>query len=180
MGLPARKQEQRVTARRPHLRVVESKAAGPKKATKKRSRAAQHAAARQAFVFFAVLVVVVAVLGAGRVWLSVQAAQASLDCGKLRVAIKAARYEGDMLEIQRSALSSPSRIQAAAVGQLGMGPATSVSYLNIDSRKSPEVAAVPSNPQGPKRPAMFETLMGIAVAQARMLLVGDVGLASSR
>ncbi len=180
MGAAALRHEPRVTARRPHLRVVESKAAHPKKAPRKRSRAAQHAAARQAFVFFAVIVVVVALLGAGRVWLSVQAAQASLDCSKLQTAIKSARYEGDMLEIQKSVLSSPSRIQATAVGQLGMGPATSVRYLRIDSKESPKVAQVPATPKAAEHPAMFETLMGIAVAQARMLLVGDVGLSSSR
>jgi cell division protein FtsL len=137
-------------------------------------------AAYQAFVFFATIVVVVAVLGVGRVWLSVQAAQASIDCGKLRTAIKAARYEGDMLQIQRSALASPTRVQAVAQGQLGMAPATSVSYMHITSGSNPQVALADTPPPASSQPTMLDSLVGVVAAEARMLLVGDVGLASSR
>lgn len=180
MGLPALKHEPRAGQTRPHLRVV-----GPGAKTPSRkpsiSRGRAHVAAYQAFVFFAVLVGVVATLGAGRVWLSVQAAQASIDCGKLQTAIKTARYEGDMLEIQQSALSSPSRVQAIAQGQLGMAPATSVSYLRID----PETTAPPSVVDAPvesaaARSGVLDKMLGVAAAEARMMLVGDVGLASSR
>jgi cell division protein FtsL len=145
------------------------------------SRQTAHGAAYQSFVFFAVIVGVVAVLGIGRVWLSVQAAEASIDCGKLRTAIKAARYEGDMLEIQSSALSSPSRVQAIAQGQLGMAPATSVSYLKIASAAGvPTAAAPPLQEAAVGRSGMLDKLVGVAAAEARMLLVGDVGLASTR
>jgi cell division protein FtsL len=181
MGLPALKEQPRQAARRPHLRVVRP---GTKKAKKPAGGAqrgiAAHRAAHQAFVFFAVVVVVAAVFGVGRVWLSVQAAEASIDCGKLRSAIKTARYEGDMLEIQKSALATPSRVQAIAVGQLGMAPATSVSYLRIDSSKSPVAQKVEPPVTAAASPAILDTLIGIAAAQARMLLVGDVGLSSSR
>ena len=178
MGLPAVKHDYAPVASRPHLRVVgpgtkvTSGKSGP-------SRQAEPAAAYQAFVFFATIVAVVAVLGVGRIWLSVQAAEASIDCGKLQTEIKAARYEGDMLQIQASALSSPSRVQSMAQGQLGMAPATSVSYMKITSDNGQKVAIVDTPPTS-TRPAMVDSLVGVVAAEARMLLVGDVGLASSR
>jgi cell division protein FtsL len=85
-----------------------------------------------------------------------------------------------MLEIQKSALATPSRIQGIAIGQLKMAPATSVSYLQIDSSKSPAVTEAPQPVTQAAKPAIVDTLIGIAAAQARMLLVGDVGLSSSR
>lgn len=180
MGLAAVRQEPRVALHRPHLRVVPAGASTPKGAVRPAARPKANASAYQSFVFFAVVVVVLAGLGAGRVWLSVQAAQASIDCGKLQTAIKAARYEGDMLEIQKSALSTPSRVQAIAVRQLGMAPAVSMSYLRIDSVKSPAVAESDTALPVQARSDVLEQLVGIAAAQARMLLVGDVGLSSSR
>lgn len=182
MGLPALKDRPRQADRRPHLRVVRqpSKSAKKKPSSGPQRRMAAHRAAHQAFVFFAAVVMVAAVFGVGRVWLSVQAAEASIDSGKLRSAIKDARYEGDMLEIQKSALATPSRIQGIAIGQLKMAPATSVSYLQIDSSKSSVVAEVAQPVTEAAEPAILDTLIGIAAAQARMLLVGDVGLSSSR
>jgi cell division protein FtsL len=185
MGLPALREQPRAGAgHRPHLRVVSSstgaKKSGPKAKSKPKSRAAAHRAAHQAFVFFAVITVVAAGFGAGRVWLSVQAAQASIDSGKLRSAIKAASYEGDMLEIQKSALASPSRIQHIAVGQLGMAPATSVSYMRIDSGEAKAAPPATRSAVATTEPRMLDTLVEIAAAQARLLLVGDVGLSSLR
>ncbi|HEY5541220.1 MAG TPA: hypothetical protein VIL41_07190 [Coriobacteriia bacterium] len=178
MGLPALKHEPRPEPRRPHLRVVEN---APVRKPKRRA-ATSHAAAHQAFIFFAVIVGVVAVLGVGRVWLSVQAAQASIDCGKLQTAIKAARYEGDMLEIQQSALATPSRIQAVAVGTMGMAPATSISYLRLEpgGAGTVEFAENPAPAASPASQAVLHDLVGVVAAEARMLLVGDVGLASSK
>jgi len=116
------------------------------------------------------------------VWLSVQAAQASIDSGKLQTAIKAARYEGDMLEIQQSALATPSRIQAVAVGSMGMAPATSVSYLRLEPGRAGtiEVAEDPSPAVPGSQQAVLDNLVGMVAAEARMLLVGDAGLASSK
>jgi cell division protein FtsL len=185
MGLPALKEQPRTGAgHRPHLRVVRpsaaAKKAGPKSKSRSNTRAAAHRAAHQAFVFFAVIMVVAAGFGAGRVWLSVQAAQASIDSGKLRSAIKAARYEGDMLEIQKSALASPSRVQNMARGQLGMAPATSVTYLRIDSGAVKAAAPVAQSAVAAAEPGVLDAVFEIAAAQARLLLVGDVGLSSLR
>jgi cell division protein FtsL len=126
-------------------------------------------------------VTVVALLGVGRVWLSVKAAQASIESGKLQTAIKAARYEGDMLEIQESALATPSRIQAVAVGTMGMAPATSISYLRLPDAKAAQMpAAYSSDPTVSQGPTVLEKVMQVAAGEAQMLLVGDVGLASSK
>lgn len=185
MGLPALREQPRTAAdHRPHLRVVRPSAPKKKSSSKSKSkassRAAAHRGAHQAFVFFAVIMVVAAAFGAGRVWLSVQAAEASIDSGKLRSAIKAARYEGDMLEIQKSALATPSRIQNIARGQLGMAPATSVSYMRIDSRAVKPTHAPVQSAADASTPGVLDAVVEIAAAQARLLLVGDVGLSSLR
>ena len=179
MGLPAVKHEPAAAVRRPHLRLVAPESAAPKR-TATATRQAAHAAAYQAFMFFAVVVGVVAALGVGRVWLSVKAAEASIDCGRLQTQIKAARYEGDMLQIQASALSSPSRIQGLAQGQLGMAPATAVSYMRITEDGGTKIAAADTPQPASKGPSVLNSLVGVAALEARMLLVGDVGLTSTR
>ena len=176
MGLPALRHDAHTAVARPHLRVVGS---DRKTSTAKRRRVS-HAAAYQAFVFFAVAVAAVALLGVGRVWLSVQATQASIDSTKLRQEIKSERYRGDLLEVQQSALASPSRILAIATGTLGMAPATSVTYLRLGSTKTAQAAlAPPASPQA-RGVGLMERAMDIAAGEAQVLLVGDVGLASAR
>ena len=138
-----------------------------------------HAAAYQALVFFAVVVAAIAILGMGRVWLSVQATQASIDSAKLRQEIKSERYRGDLLEVQQSALATPSRILSIATDSLGMAPATSVTYLRLKADATAQApqpaAAAGSNKVG----GMLEKAMDIAAGEAQVLLVGDVGLTSS-
>jgi cell division protein FtsL len=159
---------------RPYLRVVR-----PKPATSKaKRRRVSHAAAYQAFVFFAVAVAAIAVLGVGRVWLSVQATQASIDSTKLRQEIKSERYRGDLLEVQQSALATPSRILAIATGNLGMAPATSVTYLRLTSEAPLAGSVVASSEEHGE--GIVERAMHAVAGEAQVLLVGDVGLTSSR
>ena len=176
MGVPALRHEYDRGAERPRLRVV---APGSKRKPEPRTRPAT-SGAYQAFVIFASVLVVVAVMGLGRIWLSVEAARTSIEASKLSTAIKAARYEGDMLEVQQSALATPSRIQAIAVGTMGMAPATSVTYLRLQpQRPGPtEVASQPTPAAG--GPSVLQQAMNVAAGEARMLLVGDAGLASSK
>lgn len=181
MGLPALRHEPSVTRthQRPRLRVVKP-AARP--GVRKRTRTS-HADAYQAFVFFAVVVAAIAVLGLGRVWLSVQAAQASIDAGKLRRDIKVERYRGDLLEVQQSALATPSRIQAIAGRTMGMAPATAITYLRLKSEKPGAVAAaqptiVPAQARADS--GVLRKVMDAAAGEAQLLLVGDVGLSSSK
>jgi cell division protein FtsL len=181
MGLPALQHDVHVAAsRRPHLRVVKP---ARKPSSAKRRATHTNASVFQAFVFFAVVVALVSVLGLGRVWLSVQAAQASIDSGKLRRDIKLEQYQGDMLEVQQSALATPSRIQAIAGGTMGMMPAASVSYLDLrggpTSNPSGSVASAKPVP-GTGLSGAFAKAMEVAAGEARVLLVGDVGLSSLR
>ncbi len=181
MGLPALQFDTHApAARRPHLRVVKPAT----KAARRKGRAAHtNASVLQSFVFFAVIVVLVAVLGLGRVWLSVQAAQASIDSGQLRRDIKLEQYQGDMLEVQQSALATPSRIQAIAGGTMGMAPAVSVSYLDLRDESASGSAGTPALAKSAPESGLsgaFAQAMEVAAGEARVLLVGDVGLASSR
>jgi cell division protein FtsL len=181
MGLPALQHDTHTAAaRRPHLRVVRPQ---PKSSSRKRRAAQTHAAVLQYFVFFAVVVVLVTVLGLGRVWLSVQAAQASIDSGRLRRDIKLEQYQGDMLEVQESALATPSRIQAIAGATMDMAPAASVSYLDLrgEPASNPAGGLASANPvPNAGLSGAFAQAMEVAASEARVLLVGDVGLASSR
>lgn len=174
MGLPALRHESSTAAPRPALRVVRPK----QKARPSSRRRVSHAAAYQAFVFFAVAVAVIAILGVGRVWLSVQATQASIDSTRLRQEIKSERYKGDLLEVQQSALATPSRILAIASGTMGMAPATSVTYLRLVSEAPAPVASATVADKGDE--SIVERAMHAAAGEAQVLLVGDVGLTSSR
>jgi hypothetical protein len=179
MGLPAVRIDQRaVRAKRSHLRVVGRK---PRVAASvKRSSAARAESARSVFRTFAILVTLVAVLGMGRVWLSVKAAEASMAASRLRTAIKNERYAGDMLEVRQSALGSPSRIRAIAGAAMDMAPARKVTYLDI----APDRVPRPVREEGHSNQAGFSravsAMMDLTAGEAQVLLVGDVGLASSK
>ncbi len=88
-----------------------------------------------------------------------------------------------MLEVQQSALATPSRIQAIAGGTMGMAPAASVSYLDLRGDSAPDsvgtLASAKAVPSSGLSGALAQA-MEVAASEARVLLVGDVGLASSR
>lgn len=182
MGLPALKHEvsrHRVSV--PALKLVTH----PARTGKKRA-CDRDAAARSVFRSFAAVVIVVALLGVGRVWMSVQAAEASLRSSELRKAIKNARYEGDMLEIRLSALASPSRVKAIATTSLGMAEAGKVTYLDASGFVA-DIAATASSVPTRDRPASangtrnaLSDMLDLAATEAQILLVGDVGLVSAR
>ncbi len=176
MGLPARKIDtQHTRTRKSHLSVVPPASRRP--APKRRSSAAAQAACLQAFQMFTIVAAVVALLGIGRVWLSVQAAEASMKANEMRSAIKTQRYEGDMLEVRQSALGSPSRIRAIAGAAFDMAPAGKATY--VDLSEGTEKAAPVSQKASAKHSVVADVL-DLAAGEARVLLVGDVGLASSQ
>jgi len=122
----------------------------------------------------------VVALGMGRVWLSVQATEASTRSSELRTEIKNARYQGDMLEVRQSALGSPSRIRAIASQTMGMTPARKVAMIDM-TPKPGEPVRVPTRVEtrgGVDR--VIEGLLDLTAGEAQVLLVGDVGLASSK
>ena len=179
MGLPAVRQDRpSPRSRRPHLRVVERKPVGT--ASRKRSAAARAEAARGAFRSFAILVTLLVILGMGRVWLSVKAAEASMKASELRSDIKNERYQGDMLEVRQSALGSPSRIRAIASEAMDMAPARKVTFLDIAPRRAPRPVANAGRADANGLDRAIEGFMDLTAGEAQVLLVGDVGLASSK
>lgn len=178
MGNAARKVHVRREPRGARLRLVPP--ASPGRAS--RATRQQELTARRNFRMFATLLTVLAVLGTVRVWLSVQATEACLQADRLRTDIRNERYEGDLLEVRQSALGSPERIRAIAGKALGMAPASSVSYLELGSKRAATaVAPVAKAEVAPSGLAQaLSNVMDLTAGEAEVLLVGDVGLASSR
>lgn len=176
MGVPAyRLEPARARERAPRLRLVRTTSA--KRPGSKRARSTS--AAYDLYVTFLVLLVALGVLALGRVWLSAEAAEASIASSKLRAEIKAARFEGDMLEIQASRLATPSRIESIAGGAMGMASPTSVTYMNLGGATVAAGESASNQADGGLKGAVA-TAMSMAAGEAEVLLVGDVGLASSR
>lgn len=172
MGLPARKIEHSA----PRVRVARPV---PNRGTARAGSCNGTVAARRTFRRFAFLTVVICVLGLGRVWLSVQAAEASIEAGELRGKIKTERYKGDMLEVQQSALSSPSRIRAIAGATMDMAAGAEVTYLDLEPMVN-DVAVEQSRRKESKLGDAVTDVLSLAAGEAHVLLVGDVGLASAR
>lgn len=83
-----------------------------------------------AFRFFCTVVVFMACMAVVRVGFSAATVSTLMTSQDTTSKIQAAYAAGSDLEVQRSVLASPSRIQAQAEA-LGMQPATSVSYLDV-------------------------------------------------
>ncbi|MGV8082479.1 MAG: cell division protein FtsL [Coriobacteriia bacterium] len=188
MGLPALRHEAHHEAEplRPALRVVrhsEQKRPAPRPAARPATRTAARAAAsaKRAYLSFVVLVGLVAVLGIGRVWLSAAAAQTSIEAASIESNIAAAQNEGNMLEVSKSALATPSRVEAVAVQSLGMARPTSSTSLDLASvpadNGSDEVktAGIGSGMIS----GMLTKAMSVTAGEAQQLLVGDVGLSTN-
>lgn len=95
-----------------------------------------------AFRLAIVVVVLVACACIARVAL-VSSTMAALDEAQTVTAqVQAGYAEGSSLEVQRSTLASPTRIQSVASEQLGMAPAESISYLDLIADDAQEVGAV--------------------------------------
>jgi cell division protein FtsL len=163
---------------RAHLRVVKN---APRSAARK-SVSARRSGVFQAYVFFTTAVIVIALAGAGRVWLTVQAAEASVESARIAKEIKIARYRGDMLEIRESALTAPSRVQALAGTAMGMAPVEGVGYLDLTKKSAASVQQAPTGKRADSGglKSMLASAMNLAAGEAQVMLVGDVGLASAK
>ena len=180
MGLPAVDRTRNVS--RPRLRIVRSK--------KKSSRVSAAVRAdhfRRLFQMSVLIMICAAVFGLGRVMISTQAAEASFDSNRLEQEIKAERLQGDLLEVDKSSLTTPSRIEQIAGETLKMSAASDVSYMSLPSESAEEqsgrvepVATEAATDQGDALAALFSSVMKMSAGEAQVLLVGDVGLASSR
>jgi cell division protein FtsL len=133
-----------------------------------------------------VMLCAVAIFALGRVALAVQATEASYEANRIREDIKAERLTGQLLEVDKSALTTPSRIEAIAGSTMRMADADEVCYLALPEEV---VECAPATEQAPeasevavseKDGGVVRALMDMAAQEAQVLLVGDVGLASPR
>ncbi len=163
---------------RPRLKVVRGSAA--------RTRARSSAAADSAFRVLAICLVILAAAGIARVSLAARAAEATIDAWELRAEVKTEQQSIRTLEADRSALASPSRIEALACASLNMTKPSQVCYLELpedgtsaDSAdiESPAVQVAAADAPGS---GVVRTLMDLAASEAQVLLVGDMGLGSMR
>jgi len=167
---------------RPRLRIVR-----PKKKSRRASAAARADHLRRLFQMSVLLMLCAAVFGLGRVMISTQAAEASFDSNRLEQEIKAERLQGDLLEVNKSALTTPSRIEQIAGETLKMSAASDVSYMclpGVPAEEQPGRVEPVAVEEVPEREgalaALFSSVMEMSAGEAQVLLVGDVGLASSR
>ena len=86
-----------------------------------------------------------------------------------------------MLEVRQSALATPSRVQAIATCTMGMATAKSISYLDLRdlSARHPDRPLAVAAPHVGGVSGVMATALQAAASEARVLLVGDVGLTSS-
>lgn len=178
MGAAARKIAHVAQPARPHLRAVRGGAT--------RTRAQSSALADGVFRMLAVCLVILAAAGVVRVSLAARAAEATIDAWELRAEVKAERQTARALEADRSALASPSRIEALACETLNMARPAEVCYLELPGQAtvaeadSGDVTPAPVADLESQRSAegrgMLQTLMDLAASEAQVLLVGDMGL----
>jgi len=183
MGLPARRIEAEPFRRSLYV-VPEPPARAPRRASaSSRSRVrAEEARARSIFAIFVTLMVAVVLIGGVRVAFIARAAEASLSESRVQAAIRAERAVRDKLEVERSSLSSPSRIADIAEATMEMGEPKSVRYVTMDtgaSNAQGTAAGAISAAAGPVE-RIFGAVMTLSAGEAQSLLVGDLGLAGSR
>lgn len=175
------------------------------KACPKRRHAADNRN-RVVFQFATLFMVVLAMFGIGRVTIMAKAAEVSFETARLAAVIEDEREKGEILELSRINLATPSRIESIAAGSLNMRPAKQVSYLAVKmpdggsewaEKQSPAIDSASSggysisfNPArvSPGEPAESKTIasfvtsvMELSVGEAaHALLSGGAGSATLR
>lgn len=184
MGQAARKVSTARTApRATRLRLVETTPArAPRSSTRASVRAAE-ARARSIFTAFVVVFAFAVMLGGARVTLTARAAEYALTENRLLAEIKEQRVAVDQLEVDRSALSTPSRIAGIASTTMSMGEPRSIKYITTADVEVPADGA--ASTAGAVAPSgalarVVEAVVELSAGEAQSLLVGDLGLAGSR
>jgi cell division protein FtsL len=143
----------------------------------------EEATARAAFWAFVGVLVFAVVLGGARVTLVVRAAEATVTQSRMQASMKAQRAEADALEVDKSTLSTPSRIAGIASTTMDMGEPVSVRYISLPSGTAADsngtAATAPSRPSS-ALDGLLGAVVDLSAGEAQSLLVGDLGLAGSR
>lgn len=188
MGQPARQpraSQPRSAAVR--LRLVEptKRRALPAASTRARAKV-QEDRARSLFTAFASVLILVVALGGARVTLITRATEVSISEKQLQAEIKEQRVEADKLEIDRSVLSTPSRIAGIASSEMHMSQPRSVKYMSMSEvMDGTEELGGAKDRESARRVAggitgVLGAVMELSAGEAQSLLVGDLGLAGSR
>ena len=188
MAQAARRENVRAQGRnQPRLRAVKP-AVSSRRARSPRARGrADEARARALFGTFLVALIALAAIGSARVALIVHATEMSISETRLQAEIKAQRVEGDQLEVDRSSLASPSRIESIASATMRMGRPGSVRYITLPGGEatatpeaaSPRAATAAAGGQSGLQ-AVLGAILDMSAGEAQSLLVGELGLAGSR
>ncbi len=205
MGEAARKlsHEAHPAPRGSHLRVVKSRtrdrarAATPSarahtapkvRATARPRSSAEASAARAVFAAFVWVAIGVAAVGMVRVGIMARVAEMSLTEGSLRNSIKSERVVAGQLEVDKSALMAPSRVESIASATMQMTKPVSVNYLLLppDTTHAATRSSTGTLVGAQARAAtsgvggVIGAVLDMSAGEAQSLLVGDVGLAGSR
>ncbi|HEY5549225.1 MAG TPA: hypothetical protein VIL17_06500 [Coriobacteriia bacterium] len=187
MGQAARKIQGSATAVRvTPLRLVKSPSAPGRRAAARTRVRAEEARARSIFTAFICVFVFAVALGGARVTLISRAAEYSLSENTLIAGIKQQRVAVDQLEVDMSALSTPSRIAGIASATMSMGEPRSVKYISSSDVTAAGAstadgdAATASATQPGVLQRVVEAVVDLSAGEAQSLLVGDLGLAGSR
>lgn len=209
MGEAARKlsHEAHPAARGSHLRVVKShsrdraRAATPsarahasskRRVSKRTSPRAATSGARAIFAAFVWVALGITAVAMVRVGVMARVAEMSLSEGSLRRSIKTERVAAGQLEVDRSTLMAPSRVESIASATMQMTKPVSVNYLLLPPDKDAVAPAASStvssrtpaghggNTQTSGLGAVIGAVLDMSAGEAQSLLVGDVGLAGSR
>lgn len=191
MGLPALDMRGRGVPARPRLRLIKGSSAVKRGVRVSSARHDQRC--RELFNVACVVMIGLTLFGLGRVMLSARAAETAMESGVLQSDIKEQRLAGDLLEVDKSALATPSRIEGIAGATLKMAAAPEVDYLCLPSSSTTATPAIEGGSVPIERAAqvstadvgggltgMLSSVMEMAAGEAELLLVGDAGLASAR
>jgi len=192
MGLPAMDMRRKGAPVRPRLRVVRHGKPAARRPSNS-ARTEQHC--REVFNIACIIMLGLTLFGLGRVMLSARAAETAMESGRIARDIKAQRLEGDLLEVDKSSLATPSRIEGIAGQTLKMASAPEVDYMTLpvsaaESKTQPPAgdassgavssAGIVRQEQAGGLAGMLASVMEMATGEAELLLVGDAGLASAR
>lgn len=162
-------------------RTTPARAHAPAPRSRARGRAAD-ARARTAFRLFVALTVVVTGLGLVRVTLTARVAESSIKAVELRKTIDSQREAAQMLEADKCALTTPSRIEAIASASMRMAEPPEIRYIEVP--QGAEEAAAGGEPRSGSQArgglgGLLSAAMDVAAGGTQVLLVGDVGLTSA-
>lgn len=145
-----------------------------------RGRSSAQARCRDAFRGAFMLMLLLTAVGLVRVYVAAESVEAALDSGRIRAEITEERRVGARLEVDRSALAMPSRIEGIASESMKMAEPQDVAYIEVAPDAEPAGTTQATARAGQEVPEALAALLRFAAGEAQALLVGDVGLATAR